>query len=128
MACARSAPMSRDARSRHRKRRHINQHRWRGQRSHRPPPRHLRYWTMAVVASGAMTAALPASARAEPFGPVKTESRRPAPPQSARAGDHPALNFDIAPGPLSEVLPLFERTAGVTVALAVDSIGLIQSP
>ena len=44
------------------------------------------------------------------------------------AGDQPVQRFDIPAGPLSTVLPLFERTTGIAVALAADSIGLITSP
>ncbi len=36
--------------------------------------------------------------------------------------------FDIAPGPLSEVLPKFARAAGLTFTLSADSIGTITSP
>jgi catecholate siderophore receptor len=36
--------------------------------------------------------------------------------------------FDIAPGPLSAVLPAFARAAGLTFTLSTDSIGAITSP
>jgi catecholate siderophore receptor len=36
--------------------------------------------------------------------------------------------FDIAPGPLSDVLSQFAPAAGITYTLAMDSIGTIQSP
>ena len=36
--------------------------------------------------------------------------------------------FDIAPGPLSEVLPQFARAAGIRFTLSPDSIGTITSP
>ncbi len=36
--------------------------------------------------------------------------------------------FDIASGPLSEVLPQFARAAGITFTLSIDSIGTITSP
>ena len=35
--------------------------------------------------------------------------------------------FEIAPGPLSEVLPQFARAAGITFTLSTDSIGTISS-
>jgi catecholate siderophore receptor len=36
--------------------------------------------------------------------------------------------FDIASGPLSEVLPQFARAAGITYTLSIDSIGTLMSP
>jgi catecholate siderophore receptor len=36
--------------------------------------------------------------------------------------------FDIAPGPLSDVLSQFARAAGITFTLSTDSIGTITSP
>jgi catecholate siderophore receptor len=36
--------------------------------------------------------------------------------------------YDIPAGPLSDVLPRFEAVAGITVSLALESIGTIQSP
>src|ERR1700753_2888654 len=39
-----------------------------------------------------------------------------------------AQRFDIAPGPLSELLPQFTRAAGITFTLSTDSIGTIASP
>ncbi len=46
------------------------------------------------------------------------------------AGGHSSQvqRFDIAPGPLSEVLPRFARAAGLTFTLSTDSIGTITSP
>ena len=45
-----------------------------------------------------------------------------------RTGDRPAQPFDIPSGPLSTVVPLFERATGMKVTIAVDSIGMITSP
>ncbi len=39
-----------------------------------------------------------------------------------------AQSFNIASGPLSEVLPQFARAAGITFTLSLDSIGTITSP
>ena len=61
-------------------------------------------------------------------------------PVSACAGDAAAASygqtsqtpavyrFDIPAGPLSDVLRAFERVTGMTVTLALDAIGIIQSP
>src|SRR4051812_32338588 len=39
-----------------------------------------------------------------------------------------ARHFDVAPGPLSEVLAQFASAAGITYTLSIDSIGTINSP
>jgi catecholate siderophore receptor len=39
-----------------------------------------------------------------------------------------AQRFDIAPGPLSDLLPEFARAAGITFTLSIDSIGTLTSP
>jgi len=50
------------------------------------------------------------------------------PPSSGAITQTQAQRFDIAPGPLSEVLPQFASAAGITFTLAVDSIGTLTSP
>jgi catecholate siderophore receptor len=49
------------------------------------------------------------------------------PPSGAISRTH-AQSFDIAPGPISAVLPEFARAAGITFTLTIDSIGTIASP
>ena len=50
-------------------------------------------------------------------------------PQSSGAKSPTQVQrFDIAPGPLSDVLPQFARGAGITFTLSPDSIGMITSP
>ncbi len=51
-----------------------------------------------------------------------------APQPSGAISQTQSQRFDIAPGPLSEVLSQFAGTTGVTFALAADSIGTIASP
>jgi catecholate siderophore receptor len=48
--------------------------------------------------------------------------------QSVPISQTQSQRFDIAPGPLSDVLPQFSRAAGVTVTLSTDSIGTLASP
>ena len=48
--------------------------------------------------------------------------------QDAGGQSSQVQRFDIAPGPLSEVLPRFARAAGLTFTLSTDSIGTITSP
>jgi len=43
-------------------------------------------------------------------------------------GQNQGERFDIAAGPLSDVLPQFARAAGITFTLSPDSIGTIASP
>jgi catecholate siderophore receptor len=58
-----------------------------------------------------------------PFGPS------PAAHAFQNAGQSSQVQrYDIAPGPLSEVLPRFARAAGLTFTLSTDSIGTITSP
>jgi hypothetical protein len=81
----------------------------------------------AVVASTALAAARPAPAHAATFathGGVRVQAFLSAPaPQ-----DQPARQFDIAAGPMADVLAAFESTAGIRVLLALDAIGMIHSP
>ncbi len=50
-------------------------------------------------------------------------------PQSSGAKSATQVQrFDIASGPLSEVLPQLARVAGITFTLSPDSIGMIISP
>src|SRR5580698_8849777 len=50
-------------------------------------------------------------------------------PQSSGTKSQPQVQrFDIASGPLSEVLAEFARVAGITFTLSPDSIGMITSP
>jgi len=50
------------------------------------------------------------------------------PPPGGAISQAQSQRFDIAPGPLSDLLPQFARAAGITFTLSLDSIGTIQSP
>jgi len=50
------------------------------------------------------------------------------PPAGGAISQTQGQRFDIAPGPLSEVLPQFSRAAGITFTLSADSIGTLNSP
>ena len=50
------------------------------------------------------------------------------PPPGRAISQAQSQRFDIAPGPLSDLLPQFARAAGITFTLSLDSIGTIQSP
>ena len=119
--------MSRESRSRHRKRRHVNQHRSNDRHHRRFYP--FTRWTTALVASAALSAGWPTRVYAGML-PVPSETTTWAlPPQTNGVpGNQPVLRFDIAPGPLSIVLAAFERAAGIAVTLSAGSIGTIASP
>ena len=51
-----------------------------------------------------------------------------APQPNAGTSQTQVQRFDIAAGPLSDALPRFARTAGITFTLSPDSIGTIASP
>ena len=125
MARSKESAMSSETRKRRRKRHHVKQHQSHARHRRRPS------WlcTTALVASAAFSAAFPTRVFAGMM-PVPSETitwARQA--QGSRpAGDQPVRRFDIAPGPLAAVLPVFERAAGITVTLAADSIGMITSP
>ncbi len=51
-----------------------------------------------------------------------------APQPTGAVSQTQAQRFDIASGPLSEVLPQFARATGVTFSLSLNSIGTIASP
>ncbi len=51
-----------------------------------------------------------------------------APQPGGGASQTQAHRFDIAPGPLSEVLPRFAPVAGITFRLSNDAIGTLASP
>ena len=54
---------------------------------------------------------------------------RPQPaPGTPGAATEPIRTFDLAAGPISNLIPMFERVTGLHVVLAMDSIGMIQSP
>ena len=88
----------------------------------------MRTCATAVVASAALTAGFSArgvhrhDARAG-----RNRSGRNSRPETAPATSLCSVS-DIPAGPLSTVLPLFERATGIAVALAADSLGLITSP
>src|ERR1700722_13859697 len=128
MARRRRCAMSREARNRRRKRRHVRQHRSHA-RPHRHAPKTLTRWTTALVASAALGAGWPTRvcAGTPPAPRQATTEVRPG-QTSPAAGDQPVRRFDIAPGPLSAVLPAFARAAGITVTMSTESIGLITSP
>jgi catecholate siderophore receptor len=118
--------MSRESRKRRRKRHHIKQHQSPVRNRRRP----CWIFTTAFVASAALSAGLSTKVYAGTM-PVPSETGTwAAQAQGNRrtAGDQPAQRFDIASGPLSAVLPVFEKAAGIKVTLGVDSIGLITSP
>ena len=54
--------------------------------------------------------------------------RKSVPQPSGAISQTQAQHFDIASGPLSEVLPQFARAAGITFTLSTDSIGTLTSP
>ena len=99
--------MSRESRKRRRKRHHVKQHQSALRRHRRPS------WmfTTAFVASAALSVGFSTKVYAG-IMPVPSETGTwAAQAQGNRrtAGDQPAQQFDIAPGPLSAVLPLFEK-------------------
>jgi catecholate siderophore receptor len=47
---------------------------------------------------------------------------------AARAAEQGRTQYNIPAGPLADVVAAFERTSGVRVMLALDSLGSIQSP
>jgi catecholate siderophore receptor len=118
--------MSRESRKRRRKRHHVKQH----QSPLRNRRRQSWIFTTALVASAALSVGFSTKVNAGTM-PVPSETGTwAAQAQGNRrtAGDQPAQQFDIAPGPLSAVLPVFEKAAGIKVTLGVDSIGMISSP
>src|SRR5689334_12403131 len=73
-----------------------------------------------VVASTAMTTLAPASAAAlEAGAPLQGPSDQAA---------APVYRFAIPAGPIADVMAAFHQTTGLTITLALDSIGSIQSP
>jgi catecholate siderophore receptor len=128
MARRGTSAMSREARNRRRKHRHVNQHRAHARPRRRARPA-LKSWTTALVASTALGAGWPARviAGARPESGASPAWALPA-QTSPTAGAQPIRRFDIAPGPLSEVLVAFAGATGVRVTLSVESIGMITSP
>src|SRR5262245_9317965 len=57
------------------------------------------------------------TAASGPASPILQDTR----PQAPR-------RFDIPPAPLADVIGAFERAAGVTLTLSLESLGSIQSP
>ena len=117
--------MSSETRKRRRKRHHVKQHATTRRRRH-PSWSKARTYAMTVLASAALTAGLSTKVYAGTM-PVPSETAW-AQQGANRPADRPAQPFDIPSGPLSTVVPLFERATGMKVAIAVDSIGMITSP
>ncbi len=117
--------MSSDTRRRRRKRHHVKQH----QSPLRRRRRQSWMCTTALVASTALSAGFSTRVLASTM-PVPSETAKwvQQAQGNSKAGDQPVQRFDIVPGPLSAVLPVFEKAAGIKVTLAVDSIGMITSP
>ena len=59
---------------------------------------------------------------------INVASAQTVPQPAGAVSQTQAQRFDIASGPLSEVLPQFARAAGITFTLSNDSIGTITSP
>ncbi|HUK35150.1 MAG TPA: TonB-dependent receptor plug domain-containing protein, partial [Vicinamibacterales bacterium] len=96
----------------------------------------------ALVASAAVGGLCPAPASAHELNDKRLSQRtnpfersrasfafEEASGQVSAAGQSPEVQrFDIAPGPLSDVLPQLARVAGLTFTLSAESIGTISSP
>ena len=118
--------MSSETRKRRRKRHHVKQHHGNTRRRRRPS--WMRTCATAVVASAALASGFSTKVYAGTM-PVPSETAWARQSSGNRAaGDQPVQRFDIPAGPLSTVLPLFERATGIAVTLAADSIDLITSP
>jgi catecholate siderophore receptor len=59
---------------------------------------------------------------------INVASAQTVPQSTGAVSQTQAQRFDIASGPLSDVLPQFTRAAGITFTLSINSIGTLASP
>src|SRR5262245_12936437 len=78
-----------------------------------------------VASTAAITGLLPASSSARGLAPAASGLLARA---QTTAPASTTYRFEIPAGPFTDVLAAFERATGMHVTLAIESIGVIQSP
>ncbi|MGE3277867.1 MAG: TonB-dependent siderophore receptor [Vicinamibacterales bacterium] len=89
----------------------------------RPPGPSLPRRRASRLAAGAL-----AASTAFALAPAATAAPRASAPIPVQAAAHAPRDFDIAEGPLPEVLAAFEAATGLKIVVALDRVEGIQSP